>query len=124
MNVFPLLLFDYKKMRNTEENEFILTNTFKINISRYILLALIFQPKYYIFYIYHLTLNKNSSFHKKILKGSKGTNIYLSLRYYRIYVISYNSSNNSRMDKIRKTNLLFDCFSSSTDTRHLNNNRK
>lgn len=88
MNVFPLLLFNYKKMRKTEENEFILTDTFKIIISSYILLALTFQLKYYIFYIYHQILNKNSSFNKKILKGSKGTNIYFSLRYYRIYVIS------------------------------------
>lgn len=36
MNVFPLLLFNYKKMRKTEENKFIVTDTFKINISRYI----------------------------------------------------------------------------------------
>lgn len=62
-------------MRKTKGNKFILTETFKTKISRIYPVGNKYSV-YYIFYIYNQTLNKNSSFNKKILKDSKGTNIY------------------------------------------------
>ena len=45
-------------------------------MSEYILWAISTQPKHYIFCIYKQTLNKKSSFGKKILKGRKRINIF------------------------------------------------
>lgn len=65
MNAFASLLFDYK-MRKTKK--FIIRDTFKIKMPKYILWALNTQPKHYIFSIYKPTLNKKSSFNKSSLQ--------------------------------------------------------